>query len=95
MHFCPHIPIILVGCKKDLRKDQKVIEELRRKDTRPISPAVVSIAFSFVFAATFSCLAFLFVFFTLTPFRAGPHNCQTHRRKGIPRMFRLDWRRRS
>jgi GTPase SAR1 family protein len=57
MHFCPNIPIILVGCKKDLRMDQKVIEDLRRKDARPVSPAVVSIAFSFVFTSTF--LAFL------------------------------------
>merc|ERR1712169_93363 len=31
LHFCSGLPIILVGCKKELRYDQKTIEELRKK----------------------------------------------------------------
>ncbi|KAG9121309.1 GTP-binding protein Rho1, partial [Ceratobasidium sp. 392] len=29
-HFCLGLPAILVGCKKDLRRDPKTIEELRK-----------------------------------------------------------------
>ena len=29
-HFCPNVPIILVGNKKDLRTDQSTIRELAR-----------------------------------------------------------------
>lgn len=36
-HFCPNLPVILVGCKKDLRRDQRVIEELSRTHQRPVS----------------------------------------------------------
>jgi len=38
MHFCPGLPIILVGCKKDLRRDNKTIEELRKTNQRPVAP---------------------------------------------------------
>ncbi|KAE9389816.1 putative GTPase Rho1 [Gymnopus androsaceus JB14] len=38
MHFCPNLPIILVGCKKDLRRDPRVIEELRKTSQRPVTP---------------------------------------------------------
>jgi len=31
LHFCSKLPIILVGCKKDLRNDPNVINELRKK----------------------------------------------------------------
>jgi Ras family protein A len=37
MHFCPGLPVILVGCKKDLRRDPRVIEELRRTNQRPVT----------------------------------------------------------
>merc|ERR1711939_487847 len=37
LHFCSGLPIILVGCKKDLRNDPKVTEELRRTSQRPVS----------------------------------------------------------
>jgi len=37
MHFCHGLPIILVGCKKDLRYDPKTIEELRKTSQRPVS----------------------------------------------------------
>ncbi|KAG9092973.1 GTP-binding protein Rho1 [Ceratobasidium sp. UAMH 11750] len=38
MHFCQGLPIILVGCKKDLRRDPKTIEELRKTSQRPVTP---------------------------------------------------------
>ncbi|GBC31637.2 GTP-binding protein rhoA [Rhizophagus irregularis DAOM 181602=DAOM 197198] len=38
MHFCQGLPIILVGCKKDLRFDSKTIEELRKTSQRPVTP---------------------------------------------------------
>jgi len=41
LHFCSGLPIILVGCKKDLRGDPKTIEELRRTSQRPVTPQEV------------------------------------------------------
>ncbi|KAF3936425.1 hypothetical protein ABW19_dt0204051 [Dactylella cylindrospora] len=38
LHFCQGLPIILVGCKKDLRFDPKTIEELRKTSQKPVSP---------------------------------------------------------
>jgi len=38
MHFCAGLPIILVGCKKDLRKDARTIEALRKTSQRPVTP---------------------------------------------------------
>jgi hypothetical protein len=37
LHFCSNLPIILVGCKKDLRNDPRTIEELRKTSQRPVS----------------------------------------------------------
>lgn len=41
MHFCSGLPIILVGCKKDLRRDAKTIDELRKTNQRPVTPEEV------------------------------------------------------
>ncbi|WFD34122.1 guanosine-diphosphatase [Malassezia cuniculi] len=38
LHFCQNLPIILVGCKKDLRHDPRIIEELRKTSQRPVTP---------------------------------------------------------
>jgi len=38
MHFCPKVPVMLVGCKKDLRRDPQTIETLRKQNQRPITP---------------------------------------------------------
>ncbi|KAI8818108.1 GTP-binding protein rho1 [Fimicolochytrium jonesii] len=38
LHFCAGLPIILVGCKKDLRHDPKTIEELRKTHQSPVTP---------------------------------------------------------
>ncbi|KIM76664.1 hypothetical protein PILCRDRAFT_77517 [Piloderma croceum F 1598] len=38
MHFCPGLPIILVGCKIDLRHDPTIIEELSKASQRPTTP---------------------------------------------------------
>ena len=37
IHFCQGLPILLVGCKKDLRNDPKVIEELAKNKQKPVS----------------------------------------------------------
>ncbi|KAI8847894.1 GTP-binding protein rho5 [Chytridium lagenaria] len=37
LHFCSGLPILLVGCKKDLRNDPRVIEELRRNNQSPVT----------------------------------------------------------
>jgi len=36
-HFCPKVPIILVGTKKDLRTDPHVIEDLSLFKTKPVT----------------------------------------------------------
>ncbi|EQL02303.1 hypothetical protein G6O67_004776 [Ophiocordyceps sinensis] len=38
LHFCQGLPIVLVGCKKDLRYDQKTIDELRKTSQKPVTP---------------------------------------------------------
>jgi Ras homolog gene family, member A len=55
MHFCAGLPIILVGCKKDLRRDNKTIDELRKTNQRPVTPEEVriSLSASFFYAATY------------------------------------------
>jgi len=35
-HFCPNVPIILVGNKKDLRNDTITLKELRRMNQTPV-----------------------------------------------------------
>lgn len=37
-HFCPNVPIILVGNKKDLRNDEAVKHELSRLKLEPVKP---------------------------------------------------------
>ncbi|TDL19246.1 small GTPase-binding protein [Rickenella mellea] len=37
-HFCAGVPVILVGCKKDLRRDPETIEELRKTSQWVVSP---------------------------------------------------------
>lgn len=41
MHFCPKVPVLLVGCKKDLRNDRNVLEALHRAGQRPVTPEQV------------------------------------------------------
>jgi Ras family protein A len=36
-HFCPGLPIILVGVKKDLRRDPTTIEKLQKRRQRPVT----------------------------------------------------------
>lgn len=43
MHFCPKVPVMLVGCKKDLRRDHQTVETLRKQNQRPIAPEQVSL----------------------------------------------------
>ncbi|XP_050424448.1 ras-like GTP-binding protein Rho1 isoform X3 [Adelges cooleyi] len=37
-HFCPNVPIILVGNKKDLRNDPNTIRELNKMKQEPVRP---------------------------------------------------------
>lgn len=37
-HFCPNVPILLVGNKKDLRNDPQTIKELKSLKQEPVSP---------------------------------------------------------
>ncbi|XP_036620017.1 transforming protein RhoA-like isoform X1 [Trichosurus vulpecula] len=37
-HFCPNVPIILVGNKKDLRNDEHTRRELAKKKQEPLKP---------------------------------------------------------
>lgn len=39
LHFCQNLPIILVGCKKDLRHDPKTISELAKTSQKPVTEA--------------------------------------------------------
>lgn len=36
-HFCPGVPYVLVGCKKDLREDPTTIRELQKLSQKPVS----------------------------------------------------------
>jgi len=37
-HFCPKVPVVLVGLKKDLRYDESLREELRRSESSLVRP---------------------------------------------------------
>jgi len=37
MYLAPKVPVLLVGCKKDLRYNHRAIEELRRNNQLPLS----------------------------------------------------------
>ncbi|PRT55712.1 GTP-binding protein rho1 [Wickerhamiella sorbophila] len=39
LHYCPGVPIILVGCKADLRDDENVQNALRRTSQSPVTSA--------------------------------------------------------
>lgn len=39
LHFCQGVPIILVGCKIDLRNDRRAIEELQKLGQTPVTSA--------------------------------------------------------
>lgn len=41
-HFAPTIPVILVGCKMDLRANTKTLEELKRIQQTPVTVKQVS-----------------------------------------------------
>jgi len=36
-HFCPGIPVVLVGLKSDVREDEKVLEELKKLNQSAVS----------------------------------------------------------
>uniref|UniRef100_A0A7M4F3D9 Rho-related GTP-binding protein RhoF-like n=1 Tax=Crocodylus porosus TaxID=8502 RepID=A0A7M4F3D9_CROPO len=48
-HFCKGVPIVLVGCKTDLRKDKAVLRKLHKDQLAPITYQKVSILQALVF----------------------------------------------
>ncbi|KAF6105935.1 ras-like protein family member D [Phyllostomus discolor] len=36
-HFCKEVPIIVVGCKTDLRKDRSLVKKLRKNRLEPVT----------------------------------------------------------
>uniref|UniRef100_A0A8C5V2U8 Ras homolog family member D n=1 Tax=Microcebus murinus TaxID=30608 RepID=A0A8C5V2U8_MICMU len=36
-HFCKKVPIIVVGCKTDLRKDKSLVNKLRKNGLEPVT----------------------------------------------------------
>ncbi|KAJ3666250.1 hypothetical protein Zmor_001703 [Zophobas morio] len=36
-HFCPNVPILLIGTKSDLRDDKKALEKLEKMKKRPVT----------------------------------------------------------
>jgi len=38
LHFCPKVPVMLVGCKKDLRGDPQTLKNLSTQNQRPVAP---------------------------------------------------------
>ena len=36
-HYCKDIPIVLVACKKDLRENENVIQQLKNANEAPVS----------------------------------------------------------
>ena len=38
-HFCPKVPVLLVGCKKDLRSDPTELKNLEEAKLSPVSSA--------------------------------------------------------
>ncbi|AGO10636.1 AaceriABR182Wp [[Ashbya] aceris (nom. inval.)] len=39
LHFCQGVPILLVGCKIDLRNDPQVLQQLQAEGQRPVTAA--------------------------------------------------------
>lgn len=35
--FCPGLPLLLVGCKIDLRDQTQVLQELEKQDLQPVT----------------------------------------------------------
>lgn len=44
VHFCQGLPIVLVGCKVDLRGDPTTIDALKATNQRPVEQQEVSTA---------------------------------------------------
>lgn len=49
-HFCHGVPVVLIGCKTDLRKDKELLRKLRASRQEPITyNQVTTSAFQAVF----------------------------------------------
>ena len=80
MHFCPGIPIILVGSKVELRHDPRTIEELRKYHQHPVTYEEASVKL---------CLTEHY-----NPMRllSGVGSFEEDTSKALRRMLRKNWR---
>lgn len=83
MHFCAGLPIILVGCKKDLRRDPKTIDELRKTSQRPVTPEEVRICATSLTPEIHQ---------TISLSGVGNGRCTKDRSPPLPRVQRQVWR---
>ena len=87
-HFCPNVPIILVGNKKDLRSDEATKRELMKMKQVPPPHALVSHPFpTYIYIITHDHSI------TTHPYHSSPHH-HPHRSRCVQRRERR-WRRRS
>jgi len=87
MHFCSNTPIVLLGCKKDLRNDMRVIAELRKTSQRPITPLEVDHFITWRISF-YTCLTVTIRIFFLFPAESGAGGCHQDRGHAVPWMLR-------
>lgn len=85
-HFCAGLPVLLVGCKKDLRRDPKTIDELRKTSQRPVTPEEVRLARPNISSTSVLVL----ISIILGHGRGSKDQCKT-----LSRMLGPNWRRRT
>jgi Ras homolog gene family, member A len=54
LSFCAGLPIVLIGCKKDLRNDLRAIEDLHRTGQCPVTPQEVKLILILNFHVNFN-----------------------------------------
>lgn len=96
-HFCPDVPKILVGCKKDLRHDPKTIEELRKISQQPVTPEQVSSASTKAHGGRLESTDYLAGSPVLKLWHAdkwptGTSGCRQHQGHQVPRVLGQDQR---
>jgi hypothetical protein len=86
MHFCPGLPTILVACKKDLRRDPRVIDELRKTSQRPVTPEEVRVFLDkpLRHSSPISCSPFSVLLFSECSFSTPPHFEHLQNSRAIP-----------
>ena len=52
-YFCPSVPVILVGTKKDIRQDPEVLEELAKQNIEPVTVREAEVVRDYIGAHTY------------------------------------------